>query len=263
MPISSVPIWEIGKSMRIIKLFDIKENKREMISIVGGGGKTTTVFKLANELRALDKRVLVTTTTAMYNPSKELYNSLVLLDKHQKIYKDWSKGTIIVLGRCISVENKLLGVDSNVLDELYNEKLFDYILVEADGSKKKPIKAPGSHEPVIPSQTSKTIGVIGMDSLEKSIDENNVHRAELFSQITNSRIGDLITKDIICRLVISKDGLFKGLPLNSKKYLLLNKADREEQIEQAKSIAYMIRKANTIIDGIIAGSMKNERLNMV
>lgn len=251
--------------MSITELFDIKKSKREMISLIGGGGKTTTIFKLAHSLRAIDKRVLITTTTAMYNPTTELYHNLVLLDRNQRTDKDRDrdKGTITILGKCISKENKLLGVDAHYLDELFSQEIFDYILVEADGAKKKPIKAPADHEPVIPNMTSITIGVIGMDSLEKTIDENNVHRSEIFTKITNSRIGDLITEEVISRLVVSKEGLFKDTPVYSKRYLLLNKADEMKQMEQAMIISNMIRKSKFSLEKILVGSMVRERLKKV
>lgn len=42
----------------------------EIISLVGGGGKTTTLYMLANELKNKNKKVLVTTTTAIYSPER-------------------------------------------------------------------------------------------------------------------------------------------------------------------------------------------------
>ncbi len=249
--------------MGIISYFDININSREMISVVGGGGKTTTIFQLASELRQLDRRVLITTTTAMYNPNTDLYNSLVILENGESIENTWEKGTITVLGRAISSENKLLGVDNSFLDTIYKEEIFDFILVEADGSKERPIKAPASHEPVIPNLTCRTIGVIGIDALGKLINEVNVHRPEIFCQVTNSSLGDVITEETIMQLVVSKDGLFKGVPLTSKKYLLLNKADNEVQIQKAQLLGKVIGSKNFSIDGLLAGSMSNKRLKAI
>lgn len=249
--------------MSILKHFDININTKEMISVVGGGGKTTTIFKLASELRLFNKKVLITTTTAIYNPKTDLYDNLVILDNNQSIESYWEKGTITILGRCISSENKLLGIDRNFLNEIFNKNLFDFILIEADGSKERPIKAPAYHEPVVPSLTSKVIGVIGIDSLGKTIDETNVHRPELLSTITNSKIGDVITEETIYKLVTAKDGLFKGASKDMKRYLLLNKADQQIQMKQASIIGNMIRKENYKINGILAGSMVNEGISSI
>lgn len=249
--------------MDIIKYFDIDINTKEMISVVGGGGKTTTMFNLAFELKRLNKRVLVTTTTAIYNPNRELYDNIVVLDDNKSIEDNWQKGTITVLGRCISTENKILGVDGSFLNYVFSKSLFDFILVEADGSKKKPIKAPDSHEPVIPSNTSKVIGIIGMDSLGKIIDEANVHRSEIFCDITNSSMGDIITEETIARLIVSEVGLFKGTPIDSKKYLLLNKADTELLMNKASLIGSMIKNKCYSINGLLVGSMAQKRIRSI
>lgn len=247
----------------IIDCFKIEPDVREMISLVGGGGKTTTIFKLAAALKQQNKKVLITTTTAVYNPEKELYDNIVVLDRGETVEENWESGSITVLGRTISEENKLLGVNREFIDNIYSRGLFDFILVEADGSKRKPIKAPDFHEPVIPSFTSKTIGVIGMDSLGKTIDEDTVHRPLIFSKVTNSKIGGIITEDTVVRLILSKEGLFKGTPVDSERYLLLNKADSELQIRQANEIAEKLKGIQLQLNGIIAGSMKHERIRCI
>lgn len=249
--------------MDIVKFFDIDIGTKEMISVVGGGGKTTTIFNLAFELKRLNKRVLVTTTTAIYNPSRELYDNIVILDEKRSIEANWPKGTITVLGRCISTENKILGVDVSFLNDVFSKNLFDFILVEADGSKEKPIKAPASHEPVIPNDTSKVIGVIGMDSLGKIIEDANVHRPEIFCDITNSSMGNIITEETIAKLVVSEVGLFKGTPTESEKYLLLNKADTEVLVNKASIIGSIIRNEGCSVSGLLAGSMAQKRIRSI
>lgn len=242
--------------MNIIEYFDINLKTKELISIVGGGGKTTTMFKLANELKALNKRVLVTTTTAIYNPDADQYDKLIILGK-DNAYGRYLNNTITVMGREVSAQNKLLGVLPEYIDDIYKEELFDYIIVEADGSKGRPIKAPASHEPVIPSCTTKTIGVVGMDCLGKRIDDEYVHRSELFAQITDSSIGEYIRKETILKLIVSKNGIFKGVPYSSKKYLLFNKADYQKDREAAVKIKNLVVESEYDVNGIIVGSINS------
>jgi len=246
--------------MKIIEYFGINLKSRELISIVGGGGKTTTMFRLANELKSFNNRVLITTTTAIYNPHASQYNSLIVLDKNDNIYGRYPNNTITVVGREISAQNKLLGVSPEYIDYIFKSEIFDYIIVEADGSKGRPIKAPASHEPVIPLCTTKTIGVIGMDCLGKRINDEYVHRPELFTQITNTSIGEHISEEAISKLIVSKNGIFKKVPNSSNKYLLLNKADHEKDMKAAIKIKKLVIESGYNIDGIIAGSMNGENV---
>lgn len=202
--------------------------KKELLSFVGGGGKTTTIFQLAKESIKLNKKVLISTTTAIFTPSKDSYDYFFLKD----IAQDFSpaSGTVTIFGEEIK-DNKLIGISLGKIDEIFERNIFDIILIEADGAKRKPIKAPGNHEPVVPKSTTKTIGVIGLDSLGKSIDEETVHRPQILSEITGRKLLDTIDEETIVKLVLDKRGLFKNA--YGDKILLLNKADDEIKVSRA------------------------------
>ncbi|MEJ8554232.1 selenium cofactor biosynthesis protein YqeC [Tepidibacter sp. Z1-5] len=244
--------------MKIHELFDIKFTKKEIISFVGAGGKTTSVFKLAKELKNRNKKVLVTTSTAIYYPNEGDYDELIVNDS---INIDRIKeGSITVIGREVSKENKLLGLSKQSIDEIYNLKVFDYILVEADGSKRKSIKSPADHEPVIPINTDKVVGVIGLDCIGKKINEENVHRPELFCNITNSKMEEMIDEDKIFKLIINEKGLFKDTSKECKKYVLLNKVECEERKKIASRIKELVIKSKFEVIGIIACSIINKNI---
>lgn len=243
--------------MIIHKLFDIDIEKKELLSFIGAGGKTTTIFKLGNELKKLGKKVLITTTTAIYYPQKDTYDQ-IFVDNNINILKKFDSiknASITIIGSDVSKENKLLGIKKEILDEIYKENIFDFILVEADGSKRKTIKCPADHEPVIPYSTNKTIGIIGLDAIGMKINEDNVHRAKLFKEITNSKINDIINEEIILRLIINNKGLFKGVPKKSKKYILLNKMDDKKRENSAKIIENLLSESDYKYNGLITASM--------
>lgn len=236
------------------------EDKKELICFVGGGGKTTSMFKLAKELRKLEKKVLVTTSTAIFYPHGEDYDRItVTKDKCLSLFDNLNNIGITVLGREVSKENKLLGVERNFIEKIYHSNLFDYILVEADGSKGKPIKAPAEHEPVMPESSTKVIGVIGLDCMGKKIDEECVHRPEIFAKITNSRVGDVICEENIIKLIQNNKGLFKGVPSGCERFLILNKVEDKDKEKAAYRILEEVVKRNILIDGFIAGSLLRDK----
>ncbi|CAH2212504.1 selenium cofactor biosynthesis protein YqeC [Tepidibacter aestuarii] len=246
--------------MKIYEYFDINFSKKEMISFVGAGGKTTIIFKLAKQLKSMNKKVLITTSTAIYHPDKEEYDELIVNDSIDIGNIDKIKeGSITVIGRRVSKENKLLGLSKEAIDEIYNLKIFDYILVEADGSKRKSIKSPDDHEPVIPINTDKVVGVIGLDCIGKKINMENVHRPELFCNITNSKVEEIIDEEKIFELIINDKGLFKNTPKECKKYILLNKVESEKRKKAASVIIELVVESKFDVVDIIASSIITQK----
>lgn len=252
------------KKMGISEALDIDHAQNELICFVGAGGKTTTIFKLAKELKRHGKRILVTTTTAIFYPDAGDCDEVIVDGAEGTgIFAGAKESYIIAFGREVSTENKLLGADKDFIDDLYKKKIFNYILVEGDGAKRKPIKAPASYEPVIPESTTKIIGVIGLDSLGKKIDNNYVHRPELFCKVTGREMGEVISEKEIVKLILSAEGLFKTAPDNSQKYLLLNKAENRKTQNSAMSIIESVKENGSDIHGFIVASIMEEKINVV
>jgi probable selenium-dependent hydroxylase accessory protein YqeC len=242
--------------MKLIEALDIQLKDRLMLSLVGGGGKTTIMFRLAQELRARNKRVLVTTTTHIYNPDPSLYDCFFWWNDIKKNVIELphlEQASITVAASGITGDTKLVGIGRECVDELYESNIFDAILVEADGAKGRPIKAPDAHEPVIPGLTSMLVGVIGMDCLGKPIDPAWVHRPRIFSALAGRDAGDIIDEDVIEKLVLSRDGLFKGCPGKAEKILFMNKADSQELVLAAKRTGNTILEQNQGIRRVLIG----------
>jgi probable selenium-dependent hydroxylase accessory protein YqeC len=201
----------------IYQKLKIDLSNREITSFVGAGGKTTTIENLSKELSSLNKKVLVTTSTAMFNPNMDIYDNIFI----GSFPEDYApKNGTITFYADTTIGKKVKCLDLNNIIEIIKKDLFDYVLIEADGSREKPIKAPNETEPVITNYTTKTIGIIGLDSLDKPIKEI-CHRPEIFCKLTNKAIDDSIDIDSIIRLVKGPLGLFKNAV--GEKILYLNK----------------------------------------
>ena len=222
--------------MTLYEALNIDLNIPELISLVGAGGKTSTMFRLAQELKAFGKKVLVTTTTNVAFSETSQADRLVI-NSSRDITSLFSvePGTVVCLGSSmVGDREKLKGIEREFVDKVYQEHLFDYIVVEADGSKRRPIKAPAHYEPVIPRETTRVIGVIGLDALGKPITDQYVHRSALFCSITGKKMGDTIDRKCFTDLILSQNGLFKDAPRECRRYVIFNKADRADRQEEAK-----------------------------
>ena len=137
--------------------------KRAFISLVGAGGKSTLFHRLADELALKNKRIILTTTTKMFSwQLAPFVKKGRLIEGHDeesvrefinKYFSVKSKtGRLAVIKEKIedNGEEKVSGPSPDWLDKWWEDKLADYFLIEADGAAGRPVKAPASHEPVIP-----------------------------------------------------------------------------------------------------------------
>ncbi len=236
--------------MKTYEALKLNTNEKEIISFVGGGGKTTTIFKLAKELKSIGKKVLVTTTTAMYDPKEE--RGYFFIGDFEEDFSP-RESSITILGKEVR-KGKLLGLSQSHVDRIAIKGLFDFILIEADGAKRKPIKAMASHEPLVSKSSTKTIGIIGMDCLKEPI-EHIVHRPEIFADIVEKEIQQEVDERDVVRIILHPDGLFKAA--KGSRILILNKIDNKDRLIKGYSIRdKLLRegfKGNILLADIMKG----------
>jgi probable selenium-dependent hydroxylase accessory protein YqeC len=129
----------------------------------------------------------------------------------------------MVASGSLPAEGKLRGIDPDLLEAL--APAFDWLLVEADGSRRLPVKAPGSAEPVMPSGADLVLGCVGLDCLGMPIADETVHRYGLFARLVGAVPGEVISAAHLAALATAQDGLFKAAPPSARRVVALNKAD--------------------------------------
>ena len=239
--------------MRIYEALGLK--KRAFISLVGAGGKSTLFKRLAEELILKDKRMILTTTTKMFNWQLiplikkgrliEEHNEEIIQESIKKYFSLKRKGgRLAVIGEKMEDkgEEKVSGPPPEWLYKWWEDKLVDYFLIEADGAMGRPVKAPASHEPVIPLSTTDLVGMIGIDALGLSLQEENVFRSEIFSQLTGIKLGEKVGIEALAFLICHPQGLFKGAPPGCRRHLFINKAEDFNSIEMAEELAFQVLK---------------------
>ena len=217
--------------MKISEILDIKPG---MTAIIGGGGKTTLMYKLADELSKFGK-VIVCTSTRIYGPK----DIAALTGAEKKdIIEAFKSRRVICVGE--KADGGKLSAPSIGFKEL--EKLADYVIVEADGAHRLPIKAHSDYEPVIPDGTDKVILVIGADAFGEAISEI-CHRPELFADIAAVDICSAVTPEAVGRVIMS-EGLGDILYIN--------------KVEDEKTMGYARELAALADIPVTAGSLKKE-----
>ena len=130
-------------------------------------------------------------------------------------------------------DSKEVGYNPAFFDDLFSRKIFSNIILETDGAKTRPIKAPREDEPVNPKNITHCVGVMGLDSVNKPFDERFCHRKEYMEKIIGKP--KTLTTKSYAEIINSNCGLFKN-SYDAKKFLILNKADTKQDIENAMDI---------------------------
>jgi len=228
-----------------------------VICFVGSGGKTTALFQLARQF-SRKKLTLITTTTHLGIWQTSLADQHIIASKTDDIQLPQT-GVVLITGEIEN--NRAKPVSTDILYWLRAKSQKDEIplLIEADGSRQKPLKAPAEHEPSIPDFIDALIYVTGLSSLGKSLNDENVHRAEIFSQITNPPIGSPITKSAILKLLTHPQGGLKNIPKNAKRIALLNQADTPELQSIGSSMAQELLQS---FDAVLVASLQQNYIHL-
>lgn len=192
------------------EFFDIRPG---ITALIGGGGKTSTMYALADHLKTRGS-VIVSTSTHILRPPQ--YPFL------PRLIQPLPFGDVVSVG---TLEEQKLSAPEQEFAEL--TRFTDYVLVEADGSKQLPLKAHAKHEPVIPLGTNTVLAVIGIDGLGQPIC-SAAHRPALYAGVTRSTVDDIVTEQMIAE-VVSTYPRVDGI--------VINKADDPERAAAALSLA--------------------------
>ena len=235
-----------------------------IISIVGGGGKTTLMECLAREMLVRGETVLVTTTTRILRPGGELPERIIIsaqpgavLERAQDLLL--ASGRVTAASACLASDEKLAGFRVEQIEELKQGNLFDWIVVEADGARRLPLKAPGPHEPVVPLSSGWVIAVVGLDAIGRPLTDEWVFRSRLFAEITGLPPGAAVTEESVAAALVHEHGIMKDCPAAALKYVFLNKAETADRRLRGRRIAHILQEKKRMkLERVMIGALEWE-----
>ena len=217
-----------------------------LISLVGAGGKTTTMYTLATELAAKGMRVVTTTTTNLYVPRKGETDTLIvsaetptLLKMLNSAWKQYQR--ITVAAKAVGAE-KIGGLQLDQPFELLINSGADVVIVEADGARHGMIKAPAEHEPVVPPQTNIVLLLMSAEAINQPLSAELAHRPERIAAILGLKLGDVLTPRHVARLMTNEQGAIKSIPETANIYLLLTHVT-EKNASVTREVAELVKSS--------------------
>lgn len=228
-----VSLWEDCTTRGLLAALGLEHEIPRVISLVGGGGKTTVMYRLAGELAELGKRVIVTTSTHIRRP-KDL--PVKTPDCAPQLEGQCRKGEILVVGTEAG-DGKLKGLSVRETGRLAG--FCDVLLIEADGAKCLPFKFPAAHEPVIIPETELVIACAGLDCIGRPFGEV-CFRTEEACRFLNKGPEEPVQPEDVAAVLCSPEGGRKAVKGEFR--LLLNKADGEAGVRTAEKVMSCIRR---------------------
>ena len=211
-----IPLSKIATALDLLE-----ENSSHHIAFVGGGGKTTLLHAIGRQLKG---KTILTTTTKMGSDQHKGLD--ILLNPELEAIHSIEAGLPVMIWK-ETQGPKAIGVGKNLCDKWFT--IVDHVLVEADGSRKRPFKAPSGHEPVIPDSTTLMISTIGADALGRVI-ADQCHRPLRVAALAECEPYQRLTPSRAAKVLLSKRGNRKELPEESRMQIVVTKVTNENLV---------------------------------
>jgi molybdenum cofactor cytidylyltransferase len=236
----------------------LRASNSSSIAFIGSGGKTTAMFQLARQL-SMKSPVVVTASSHLGAWQ------VSLADKH---FVTSSLGNLqnlelalqsiaLITGEFEGERTRPLSPEIlNALNEFCVQRAIP-LLIEADGSRQKPLKAWADHEPPIPTFVKQVVHVVGLLGIGRPLNIENVHRPEIFSTLSGLHMDEIITPEALSKVLLHRQGGQKNIPFRTRSTLLFNQADTPE----LQAVAHGMTR--TLLQGfhsIVIASLKKESI---
>lgn len=226
--------------------FPFLGEKGHVVSLVGGGGKTTLMHHLARASQARGLRTAVTTTTKIGLPRHACRTMAACRAR-------WAAGEYAVCGERMD-DRRLVAPAPGFLAQLL--AYADMLIVEADGARRLPCKAPAAHEPVILPETDTVIAVMGLDALGRPVGESCL-RAQIVQELLGCGPAHRLTGGDMVKLLLSERGSRKGVAQRDF-FVVLNKCDDARRLDEGKRILELLGAQGHTRAVLTAGMERSE-----
>ncbi len=241
--------------MKLKQAFAIQRG--EMVAFTGAGGKTSALFRLGMELAAEGWRVIGTTTTRI--AADELSGAPAALGigdtlRPAAISRALNQHHFVFLYSHLSGD-KAIGLSAESIAALADAIDSDVTLIEADGARRLPFKAPFPHEPIIPAGTSLVVPVAGFDVLGQPLDEAHVYNPAAMVERFGYVLGERVKAPWVASVLRDEELGLKDVPESARVIALINKVPPTGyQRGRARLIARLVLRSERV-QGAAMGAM--------
>lgn len=224
-----------GGELRLYRALDIAPG--DIVAFVGAGGKSSAILQVAYELKEANVKVLVAPTTKTFVSEAERIGPIITSEDRDELHKEAAevldREGAVVVGSAILSKARVGGIETSWVPSLAPSD--GVTLVEADGSRRRPLKGTASHEPLLPEGATLVVAVGGLRALGEPVDEEHVHRPEVFSELTGTGPGHTISARAFARALLA--GL-RSVPDGADRTALLADVEPGRSMSDASAVAH-------------------------
>ncbi|WP_248897880.1 selenium cofactor biosynthesis protein YqeC [Haloplanus halobius] len=242
-----------------MNLIEALSADREMVCVVGAGGKKTTLYALANRL----DRAVVTATVRIPIFDDQVANVAVTRDPVGAIRSasgsSWPLGLVPERER----DDRYLGYDRETVTAIRATPGVGTVLVKADGARTRLLKAPNEREPQVPATADTVIPIASAKVVGNPLADDHVHRPERVAELTGLDIGDPIGADDVAAVLASRLGGRKRVPPTATVVPLVNMVDDDGLAATGRDIAAAVHDRADVPRVVLARMAGPELVDVV
>ncbi len=228
-----------------------------VICAVGAGGKKTALYRLARELPGRT----ALTATVLTPPFASHVQEMVLhgdpLPSLRTRVRQRPEARAFGTARPSEKPNRWAGLFAEEIDALAGERIFDAILVKADGARLRWIKAPAADEPIFPSSTTLVLPVVSARVIGEPLSDRVAHRPEAVARLTGARIGAEIRPEHVAAWLVHPEGALKSVG-SAAVVPLINMVDDEGRRPLAARAAEEALTRTQRFDRVVLTALRGE-----
>ena len=200
----------------------------DIAAIVGAGGKTTSMFAMAQALAERGLGVVTTKSTTIHRPSLARSPKLLVSPPDRwraELPPALETHPVITVVTAAPTQRRYDGIPPESAPDLLCASGADVLIVEADGARRRLLKAPAAHEPAMPAGATLVTPVACLAAVGRPLAERHVHRPQLAAELLGVDLGARLTIDHVLKLLLDARAGRKAAPPTARCWPALTATD--------------------------------------
>lgn len=226
------------------------------VAFTGAGGKSSALMSLGRECVGRVPFVATTTTRLGAEQTNLAREHLASPSAEALAQRPFVQDTnLLVTGPFDPQAGKWTSPEPDLLEWIRRQcqEHGGILAIEADGARRRLVKAPAGHEPVVPPWADVVVPTAGLGAIGQRLGPEVAHRAERIAAVLGIPLGERLTEEHLAILLSSPEAGLKGVPASAEVRLLLTSANPMRDQDAAREVAGLALRAQQVRAAVLTG----------